>query len=163
MIRRRRGTLLLKREMKGFALAPLPAVLPFTLLFGIILLDQPNDSASVIEAWMEIVVASYGASLLVGVPVHLILQRLRRRSLRSYFLTTTVVILMAALGFELFRLLIPTTPEANPFGFKLATRAGLAATLVVEALALTGSWIFWRTAIDAPAERATGIGMALNG
>ncbi|MDP1028634.1 hypothetical protein Q5H91_15530 [Sphingomonas sp. KR1UV-12] len=154
--------MLLKREMKGFALAPLPAVLPFTLLFGIILLDQPDHSASVINAWMELVLASYGASLSVGVPVHLIHRQLRRRSLRSYLLTTTVMVLVAALGFELFRLLVLTSPEANPFGFKLATRAGLAATFVVEALALTGSWIFWRTAIDAPAERATGIGAALN-
>lgn len=140
----------------GFALA----VLPFTLLFGFILLDQPDDSTSVIKAWIELVIASYGAALLVGVPVHLTLRRLRRRSLRDYLFLTTVAVVAAIIGIELIRLLVPPSPEANPFGFKLASRAGVAATLVFEALALTGAWIFWRSAIDARDERVIRIGAA---
>ena len=155
--------MLLRREITGFALAPLPAVLPFTVLFGIILFDQPDDSASVIEAWIELVAAIYGASLLIGVPVHLTLRLLRRRSLSFYLLTTAVVVVAAAIGVELIRLPLQTSPVANPFGFKLASLAGVAATLIIEGLALTGSWIFWRTAIHAQDERVAGIGTALNG
>lgn len=71
----------LKREAIGFTLAPLPVVAPIMLLFGIILLDRPYDSASVIEAGLELVLASYGIALLIGVPVHFALKRLRRFNL----------------------------------------------------------------------------------
>lgn len=137
----------MKREAMGFALAPLPVVLPFTLMFGSILLGRPSDSASVIEAWLELVVASYGACLLVGTPVHLALHWLDRCSLRSYFVATTLVVGAIAVALGIFQILLPTSPEQNPHGFTVVSRAGLVAMLLFEGMALSGAWIFWRVSV----------------
>ena len=135
--------MLLKREAMGFALAPLPIVAPFTLMFGVILLDRPSDSASVVEAWLQLILASYGVALLIGVPVHFALKRIGRRSLRAYLGATTLGVASIVGGMGLLQLLLPPSAEQNPFGFVLVSRAGMAAMLGFEGLALVGAWIFW--------------------
>ena len=137
----------LKREATGFALAPLPVVAPFTLLFGVILFDRPSDSVSVVEAWLEIVFASYGVALLVGVPTHFALRRLGRSSLRSYLGAATLGVATIAVAIGLFQLGLPASPEWNPHGMTLASASGLAGMLIFEGLALIGAWIFWRVSI----------------
>ena len=133
----------LKRTIGGFVLAPLPVVAPVILLFGIILLGRPYDSASVIGAGLELVMACYGVTLLIGIPVHLLLTRLNRRSLRAYLGLTTLcaVVVVSALG--LLELLLPPSLEQNPHGVVIASRAGMAAILAFGGLALLGAWIFW--------------------
>ncbi|WP_221239244.1 hypothetical protein [Sphingomonas xinjiangensis] len=122
-------------------------MLQLTLLFGIILLDRPSDSASVIEAWLQLVVASYGVCLLVGTPVHLVLRWQNRCSLPTYLVATTAVVAVIAAAIGIFQLLLPASPEQNPHGFHLASRAGLAAMLLFEGAAVTGASIFWRVSV----------------
>ena len=136
-----------KREVVGFALAPLPVIAPFTLLFGYILLDQPNDSASVIEAWFQIVLGGYGIVLFVGVPAHLALRRLGRSDLKSYLMAATLGVAAVAVAIGLLELAIPVSPERNPHGMTLASVFGITVVLVFEAFALIGAWIFWRVLI----------------
>ena len=152
----------LRREAIGFALAPLPFIAPVTLMFGVILLDQPDDSASVIAAWLELVFASYGVSLLVGVPVHLALVRLGRCSLRSYLAATTLGVTAIGVGIGLLQVLLPPSPEQNPFGLNLASRTGLTAMLLLEGLALVSAWIFWRASVRKKKEAKSAAGPSVS-
>jgi len=138
---------LLQREVTGFALAPLPVVVPFTLLFGIILFSQPSDSASAIQAWLELVVVSYGTSLLVGVPVHVALRRLALRSLQAYLVATTLAVGAIATAVWLFQLMLPPSVQQNPHAFIITSRIGLTAILLLESVALTGASIFWLVSV----------------
>ena len=137
----------LKREAMGFALSPLPIVAPFTLLFGVILLDRPSDSGSVVEAWFQLVLASYGVALLIGLPVHFALKRIGRRSLRAYMGATTLGVASIVGGTGFLQLLLPPSAEQNPFGLSVVSRTGTVAVLCFEGLALAGAWIFWRVSI----------------
>ena len=137
----------LKREAMGFALAPLPIVAPFTLMFGMILFDRPSDSASVVEVWLQLILASYGVALLIGVPVHFALKRIGSRNLRAYMGATTLGVASIAGGIGLLQLLLPPSAEPNPHGFILASLVGLAAMAGFEVLALAGAWIFWRVSV----------------
>lgn len=141
------GAMPLKREALGFALAPLPVVAPFTLLFGVILLDRTSDSGSVVEAWLQLVLASYGVALLIGLPVHFALKRIGRRSLRAYLVATTLGVASIVGGTGLLQLLLPPSAEQNPFGLSVVSRTGTVAMLGFEGLALAGAWIFWRVSI----------------
>jgi hypothetical protein len=143
----------LKREAVGFALVPLPVVAPFTLLFGVIVLDRPSDSASVIEAWFQIVFASYCVALLVGVPSHFALRRLGRSSLRSYLGAATLGVAAIAVATGLLQIVLPASPERNPHGMTLASASGLAGMLIFEGFALIGAWIFWRVSIRPRSEQ----------
>ena len=144
-----------KREAMGFALAPLPIVAPFTLMFGMILLDRPSDSASVVEAWLQLILASYGVALLIGVPVHFALKRIGRRNLRTYMGATTLGVVSIAGGVGLLQLVLPPSAEQNPFGLSVVSRTGAAAMLGFEALALLGAWIFWRVSVRQQGQETT--------
>ena len=137
----------LKREAMGFALAPLPIVAPFTLMFGMILFNRPSDSASVVEAWLQLILASYGVALLIGVPVHFALKRIGSCNLRAYMGATTLGVACIAGGIGLLQLLLLPSAEQNPHGFILASLVGMAAMVGFEALALAGAWIFWRVSV----------------
>ena len=147
-----------KREAVGFALAPLPVVAPFTLLFGVIFLDQPNDSASVVEAWFQILLGSYGVALSVGVPAHFALRRLGRSDLSSYLIAATLGVAAIAVAIGLLELAIPVSPERNPHGMTLASVSGITAVLVFEGFALIGAWIFWRVSIRSQSEQTSALG-----
>ena len=136
-----------KREVVGFALAPLPVIVPFTLLFAFTLIDQPTDSAFAVEAWFEIVLGGYGVAISVGVPAHFLLRRLGRSDLRSYLVAATVGVAAIAVAIGLLQLAIPVSPERNPHGMTLASVFGMTVVLVFEAFALIGAWIFWRVSI----------------
>ena len=138
----------LEREAMGFALAPLPIVAPFILMFELILLDRPSDSPAVIEAGLQLILVSYGVTILIGVPVHFALRRLGRCSLRAYLGATGlgVATIGGAMGL-LQQLLLPPLAEQNPHGLTLVSRAGMAAMLGFEVFALLGAWIFWHVSV----------------
>jgi hypothetical protein len=73
-----------KRELSGFALAPLPVVAPLLLMFGVIISSAPPDSGAAFEAGAQLVLGSYVATLLLGLPIHLILRWKGRHSLAAY-------------------------------------------------------------------------------
>ena len=139
--------MLTKRELIGFAVAPLPVVGPLLLMFTVILSSAPPDSGAAFEAAAELVLGSYLATLLIGLPIHLILRWKRRTSLAAH-LGSTVVGASLPAGFALaYQALFPRWAGDNPFALTMWSRAGVTATLTFVAVACLCGWIFWAVAV----------------
>lgn len=136
-----------KRELSGFALAPLPVVAPLLLMFGVILFSVPRDSGAAFEAGAQLVLGCYVATLLLGLPIHLILRWKGRHSLAAYLgLTDVGVAIMGGLAL-ICEALFPMVPESNPFAFTMRGRFGVTATLASAAIACICAFIFWLVAV----------------
>ena len=134
----------LGRDALGFALAPLPVVLPFMLLFGYVLIDVPSDGPSAIEALIEIIAACYGATLLIGVPVHVVLRRLKLDSLGAYLSGALVGVVAVGGSAAIVSAMTPPPKSPNPFAIPILT-----ITEVLAGLALVCASVFWLVAVRA--------------
>jgi hypothetical protein len=137
----------LKREAIGFALAPLPIVVPLIFLFGFIWLDRPDDGASILSALLEGIFGSYSAAVLIGLPIHLVLHRLGWCSLLAY-LGATALGVAAIVGMMMaISAAMTPTPAINPRGLLSSTgwlnSTGLYAVLIFTALSLVCASVFW--------------------
>lgn len=130
----------LKREAMGFALAPLPVAIPLAFLFGFILLDRPHDGESVLEALLQLILGSYGAALLIGLPIHFVLRGLGRYSLLAY-LGATALSVAAIVGIIAISAGITPASVRNPHGILSST--GLNTVLIFAALSLACTSVFW--------------------
>ena len=134
----------LKRGAVGFALAPLPVVVPLTFLFGFILLDRPDDGESVLEALLQGILASYGAALTIGLPIHFALRKLGRYSLIAY-LGATALSVAALAGVAAISAGMTPASVRNPHG--ILSGAGLTAVLIFGALSLVCASVFWSVSV----------------
>lgn len=119
-----------EQTLLGFGLAPLPLLIPWLFV-------DP-------EVFVLMLPVTYGAALLVGIPVHLFLKALRRRDLAAYLAATSLAALTAlAAGVAI---IIHTPPDpANPFALR-----ALAAEMIWSGTAILLTIIFlmcaWITA-----------------
>ena len=142
--------MLRRREIMGFLLAPLPILTPFLLMFGVILSGAPSDSASLFEAMLEIVLLGYGATLLIGLPIHLVLRWKRQSGLSAYLALSVMSTLLIASILAVLERLFPPTVEDNPFGMVMWSRFGVTVTLTFAIIAALSAWVFWRVAVRQP-------------
>jgi len=88
-----------ERVSRGFALAPLPAL----VLFALITMPPP----AAVGAGLVI---GYCATAVIGVPVHLILHAIRREGLIHYVAATAFALSL----FPLFAFAVEKLPHGNP-------------------------------------------------
>jgi len=138
------------REAKAFALAPLPVVGPMLIMFGAIAIVTPSEGARVFGAMLGLLVWTYGVTLLIGVPVHLLLQRTRQTALTAYIGLTFLTVSLIAGLFALWDRLSPRGKNDNPFALHMWSSYGLKIALVFAALASLSAAIFWCVAIRRP-------------
>jgi hypothetical protein len=143
-VRARRLSMLRGREIAGFALAPLPVLAPLLLICAAILTETPSDSADIVQVMLELVLMSYGATLLVGVPVHALLLWKQRKSLRAYSGLSAASVLVVGGTLVIVRELFPPH-QINPFEITVGGRLAATAALAVVA-ALTAA-VFWKVAV----------------
>jgi hypothetical protein len=148
--------MLSKQEIIGFVLAPLPMIIPLLLLFGIILLDRPDDSWNILEAMLQIVVLGYGMCLVIGAPVHFWLRHVGETSLAPYLRLTATGIFVAGLILGGVEKLVRTSAEENPFGLTTWSRFGLTALFCLAIATIPSAFLFWYVAVRRPRMSASG-------
>jgi hypothetical protein len=136
-----------KRDVIGFALAPLPVLAPLLLAFAATLFTAPPDLADRLQAMIELVLMSYGTTLLIGLPVHLILRWKRRRSLAAYLSVTVTGVLLIGAAIAIGELLFPPSAPGNPHALRMLGSQGVMATLVFAVIASVSAWLFWIVAV----------------
>jgi hypothetical protein len=142
-----------KREVIGFVAAPLPFLAPFLVMFGAILYSDPQEGPAIAEMAGTLLVSSYAATLLVGLPVHLTLRALEKRQLFAYLtLTFAGAVLAGALAAIGQKLFLPPQ-EDNPFQFNMWSRVGPKVTLAFAVVACISACIFWMIAVRPRPER----------
>jgi hypothetical protein len=140
--------MLSRRELLGFALAPLPVVGPVTLVFGIILLPLPPDSLAALQAASEVVFWSYVATVVFGLPIHLLLRSKQQTSLRAYLGLAVVAAIAVLSGLALVSDgLFSDWAKDNPFAFTMWSRAGVVLSLIFVAVACLCASVFWAVAV----------------
>ena len=140
-----------KREIKAFALAPLPVVTPVLLMFGFILVEAPRDGASVFGATLVMVLLIYGVTLLIGLPVHWMLQRKGQTALVAYLGFTVLAVFVLSGAFAVWNQLAPIYADGNPHSLRhMWSGYGVTMTLVFAALASLSASIFWCAAVMPP-------------
>lgn len=131
-----------QREIKGFALAPLPALILLMLWIGL----QPAADPSFVDSFfvaLFLIPIGYAATLLFGIPIHIILSRRGRSSAFAYLFATATMIAVAAIAIGILISLYPKPPTPNPFAFTMWSRDGLAAVLAFTLPALITAATFW--------------------
>lgn len=137
--------MLRKRELVGFVLAPLPIVGPLLLGFGTLVSLSPGDGGAALRPAVEFLLWSYGATLLIGLPTHLILRWRRQSGLAAYLGLTAAWILAAAGLAAVAEAVMPPSP--NPFHLVMWSRFGMSVTLIGLAAASISAWVFWMIAV----------------
>jgi hypothetical protein len=137
-----------RREVKAFALAPLPVVAPVLVLFGLMVFGAPRDAAAIFGPTMSMIAAIYGVTLLIGLPVHWLLQRTQRTALSAYLVLTVSVVFLLAAAFSIGNWLVPTFADGSPHSLRhMWSLYRVVMTLVCAALAALSASIFWCTAV----------------
>ncbi|HEX8554945.1 MAG TPA: hypothetical protein VF695_09580 [Sphingomonas sp.] len=136
-----------EREVKAFAMAPLPVVVPLIFSIGVkAIVGDSGDAgvAGVLLAILAFVLISYGATLLIGIPIHLVLRRFRKRDLIHYVSAAVLpfVILAGAIAVWLQLDPVPTRP-VNPFSVHANGGIAIRWTLVIAAVAALSATTFW--------------------
>lgn len=140
-------SMLAKRDLIGFAVAPLPFLGPLLLMHCVILLDWPTDSRFILRSMLGLVLWSYAATLLIGLPIHLFLRWKGRRDLIAYLGATVVASILTGCISALMEGIFWPSRANNPFGFTMWSRFGLTAMLAFTAVASACAWVFWRFAV----------------
>jgi hypothetical protein len=131
----------------GFALAPLPVVAPVILMFAVILSAVPPDSVAALQAAAELVLWSYIAALVIGVPIHLFLRSKQQTGLLAYLgLTVMAAAVIGGLALVLAGQFSDWAKD-NPFAFTMWSRAGVIVTLIFAAVSCLCAFIFWGVAV----------------
>jgi len=138
------------REITGFALAPLPALAPFILMFAAILFDQPDHRADVLWIIIQILLLGYGVTLLFGVPIHLVLRRKRLTKIGPYLALSVLSALLIAGLLALRQRLFGHVSANHPFPVHLWGRAGVGLALMLASAAALSASVFWAVAVREP-------------
>jgi hypothetical protein len=137
-----------RREVMGFALAPLPVLGPLLLGFvAILFAHPPSDGGSAIDAMLQLILMGYGATLVIGLPVHLVLRWRRRSSLSAYLGLTVLSIAFIGGAFAVSDRFFPPVPDTNPFRLHMWSRFGIGVTLAFAIAAGLSASVFWRVAV----------------
>jgi hypothetical protein len=146
-----RTSVLQKREILGFTLAPLPVLAPLLLMFGLLFLAaQPGESAILLGEMLKLVLAAYGLTILIGLPIHLFLRWRRWNSLRAYLGLSVLGAFLVGGVLAVRQRLSPPPMAENPFGLHMWGRAGIAVAITLAILFALSAWVFWRTAVRRP-------------
>jgi len=142
--------MLVKREVKAFALAPLPVVLPVLLMCGAILAEPPQHAADAFVVMFQSLAIIYGVTLVIGLPVHLLLRRKRQLALSSYLALTVLEVALVAGAAAIWDRLHRSSVTSNPFALHMWSAYGIKLTLVFAFLAALSASIFWSVAVRRP-------------
>lgn len=138
-----------KRELMGFAAAPLPFLVPVLATHASILSTAPPDSAVILFDMLVILCWGYGITLLIGIPIHLALRRVRQQRLFAYIALAAIAALLAGCVLAVLEALLPPLPpERNPFGLTMWSRFGVAVTIAFAVTGSVSAWIFWKIAVS---------------
>ena len=143
-----------EREIKAFALAPLPVVAPLLLAIGVnaVIGDTGDAGAAAIflAMWM-VVLFGYGTTLVIGIPVHLLLRRFRKTRLIYYVALAALpfLLLAAAIAFHL-RFGPAPLPPVNPFGLYQQGALVIKWMLAFAAIASLCASMFWYAGVRRP-------------
>lgn len=143
-----------ERVIKAFALAPLPVVVPLLFAIGVnSVVGGTGDAggAGIFLAMLIFVLFSYGATFLIGIPIHLVLRRFQQTGL-IYYLTLTVlpfVLLAGAIAIWLQLAPAPVLP-VNPFGLYMQGGVVIKWTLAFAAIASLSATTFWYVGVRQP-------------
>ena len=142
------------REIKAFGLAPLPLVVPLLLPIGLrAVVGDTGDAgyAGVLFAMLAFALFSYFATLLIGVPIHLVLRRLEIRGLLYYVgLAVLPFVLFAGTIAVWVQLAPPPVPPVNPFSVLANVGEVIKWTLAFAAIASLSATTFWYVGVRHP-------------
>ncbi|MFC3580340.1 hypothetical protein [Sphingomonas hylomeconis] len=143
-----------EREIKAFALAPLPVAVPLLFATGAnaVLGDVGDaDIADILIAMLVFVVLSYGVTLVIGIPIHVGLRRFKKTGLIHYLSATVLpfVLLAGAIAVWL-RLASAPAPPVNPFGLFMQGAVAIKWTLAFGAIAALSATTFWYAGVRQP-------------
>jgi len=143
-----------EREINAFALAPLPVLVPLLFATGVkAVVGDMGDAtgADIFLAMLALVLFGYGAALLIGVPIHLVLRRFHKTALIDYLsLTVLPFVLLAGAIAVWLRLAAAPTPPVNPFGLYMQGGVVIKWTLAFAAIASLSATTFWYAGLRQP-------------
>jgi hypothetical protein len=143
-----------EREIKAFALAPLPVVVPLLFAIGVnVVLGDTGDAAGagIFLFMLAVVLFSYCATFFIGIPIHLVLRRFQKTAL-IYYLSLTVLpfVLLAGAIAVWLRLAPAPVPPVNPFGLYMQGGVVIKWTLAFAAIASLSATTFWYAGVRQP-------------
>ena len=142
------------REIRAFALAPLPFLVPQLLAMGLrAVVGDTGDAgyAGVLFAMLAFALLSYFATLLIGVPIHLVLRRFEKRGLLYYTVLAVLPFVLVAGTIAVWVQLAPATvPPVNPFSVLANVGEAIKWTLAFAAIASLSATTFWYVGVRQP-------------
>ena len=142
------------QEIKAFALAPLPVLVPLLLVTGIkaVLGDTGDAGATgVFLAMLAFTLLGYGATVLIGLPIHLVLQRFHKVGLIDYLsLTIMPFALFAGVIAVWLKFASAPVPPVNPFGLYMQGNVVIKWTSAFAAIASLSATTFWYVGVRRP-------------
>lgn len=142
------------REVKAFAITPLPVLVPLLLSIGVNALAGDTGDAGgtgVLVAMLAFALFGYGATVLIGVPVYLVLQRFHKAGLINYLaLTILPFVLFAGAIAVWLHLVSAPVPPVNPFGLYMQGNVVIRWTLLSAILASLSATTFWYAGVRQP-------------
>ncbi len=146
-----------RREIKALAIAPLPVVVPLLLAIGVnAMIGDTGDAgaaeaAGIFLAMLAFALFSYGATLLIGLPIHLVLRRFQKIGLINYLSLTVLPFVLFAGAIAVWLQLSPApVPPVNPFGLHMQGGAVIKWTLAFAAIASLSATTFWYAGVRQP-------------
>lgn len=134
-----------EQEIRAFALAPLPWLVPLLLAAGVkAVVGDTGDAgyAGVFFAMLAFALLSYVPILLIGVPIHLVLQRFQKTRLIYYVSLAVLPFVLLAGTIAVWAQLAPV-PPVNPFSVLANAGDAIKWTLAFAAVAALSATTFW--------------------
>ncbi|MES2058457.1 MAG: hypothetical protein V4564_21145 [Pseudomonadota bacterium] len=142
------------REIKAFALAPLPVLVPLLVAIGInAVVGGTGDAggADILLAMLAFVLFGYGTTFLIGIPIHLVLRRFRKTGLIYYLSLTVLPFVLLAGAIAVWLQLAPApAPPVNPFSLYAQGGGAIKWTLAFGAIASLSATTFWYAGVRQP-------------
>jgi hypothetical protein len=136
-----------RQEIKAFALAPLPVLVPLLLAIGVnaVVGDTGDAGATgVFLAMLAFTLFGYGTTVLIGLPIHLVLQRSHKVGLINYLSLTILPFALFAGAIAVWlQLASAPVPPVNPFGLYMQGSVVIEWMLVSAAIASLSAATFW--------------------
>lgn len=143
-----------EREMRAFALAPLPWLVPLLLAVGVNeLVGDTGDAgyAGVFFAMVALALLSYVATVFFGAPTHLVLRRFQKTGLIYYLSLAVLPFVLFAGAIAAWLQLDPTPgPDVNPFSLYMNRGVTIKWTLIFAAIASLSATTFWYAGVRQP-------------
>ncbi len=143
-----------EREMKAFALAPLPVVILLVLGIGVnAMVGDTGDAgrADIFLAMSAFVVFGYGATFSIGIPIHLLLRRFQKTGLIYYLSLTVLPFVLLAGAIAVWHQLAPApVPPVNPLSLYMQVGVAIKWTLAFAAIASLSATTFWYAGVRQP-------------